>query len=153
MVSIYFRVACLQEFFVSNMVEKIVEKVSLYRSRGDLHRAHDVCQAEPWRPSLQTNQTHCSLRQGARPLKAHIQANSLHISWEFSGPHGPIWARMGPARALEERENFRKNAPVLFFFFKLNMLLNFLAEELYRTIMKSPQKQSFGTNTCSYGEK
>ena len=25
------------------------------------------------------------------------------------GPYGPVWARPGPARALEEREKFRKN--------------------------------------------
>ena len=27
------------------------------------------------------------------------------------GPYGPAWARMGPARALDEREKFWKNAP------------------------------------------
>ena len=30
------------------------------------------------------------------------------------GPYEPMRARMGPARALEEREKFRKNAPVFF---------------------------------------
>ena len=24
-------------------------------------------------------------------------------------PYGPMWARMGPARALEERDKFKKN--------------------------------------------
>ena len=29
------------------------------------------------------------LRQGERPLKAHIEANSLRIVFDFSDPYGP----------------------------------------------------------------
>ena len=39
------------------------------------------------------------------------------------------------------------------FFDGFNVLLNFLAEKWYRTIMKSPQKTSFGPQTCNYGKK
>ena len=42
-------------------------------------------------------------------MKANFSRNFL----DFSGPYGPLWAHVGPARALEEREKFRKNA--LFF--------------------------------------
>ena len=42
------------------------------------------------------------------PLKAPMKAIFLHIFWDFSGPFGPIWAHMGPARAFEEREKFMK---------------------------------------------
>ena len=74
---------------------------------------------------------------------------------------------MGPARALEEREKFRKNAHVSLrntFFseitvFDLHMALSdifnvffrFLAEIRFRTIMKLPQKASSRTKTCSFG--
>ena len=72
----------------------------------------------------------------------------------------------GPAWALEEREKFRKNMFFssnaflskifvfnlhIMFFNGFNVLLSFLAEKWYRTIMKLPQKTSFGTNTCSFG--
>ena len=32
------------------------------------------------------------------------------------GPYGPLWAHMGPARALEEREKFKKDAPFFKYF-------------------------------------
>ena len=38
----------------------------------------------------------CYLRQGDRPLKAHIKANVLRIFIYCSGPYGPTWARPGP---------------------------------------------------------
>ena len=38
------------------------------------------------------------------------------------------------------------------FFNSFNVLFSFLAEKLHRTIMKSPQKVSFGTKTCSFGK-
>ena len=63
------------------------------------------------------------------PLKAPIKANFLRTFFDFSGPYGPIraqmgpyglvwvhmgpyepiWARVGPARALEDREKYKKN--------------------------------------------
>ena len=39
------------------------------------------------------------------------------------------------------------------FFDVFNVLLSFLAEKWYRTIMKSHQKANFGTKECSYGEQ
>ena len=39
------------------------------------------------------------------------------------------------------------------FFYSFNVLLNFLAEKLYRTNMKSPQKASFGPETCEIGPR
>ena len=57
----------------------------------------------------------CSLRQGARPLKGTYKGDFLlNSSGPYGlirahmGPYGPIWARMGTARALEEREEFRR---------------------------------------------
>ena len=125
------------------------------------------------------------------PLKAPIKANSLRICvgfldridrhdlnfhfshtfcfvffFDFSGPYGPIWARMGPARALEEREKFRKSAPCSYLtylyqkssfltstrrFNGFNMFFRFLAEIRFRTIMKSSQKLHFGIKVCSFG--
>ena len=101
------------------------------------------------------------------PLKAPSKANSLRIFLDFSGPYGPMrahvapyWpvcAHMGSARALEERERFRKNAPfsllnacfskiVVFdlhmtFFDGFNVFFRCLAEIRFRTIMKLLQKQ------------
>ena len=39
------------------------------------------------------------------------------------------------------------------FFDGFNVLMSFLAQKWYRTVMKSPQKASFGTKTCSYGQQ
>ena len=58
-------------------------------------------------------------------------------------PYGPVWARVGPARALEEREKLGKTCfssntvlrkDIVFdlqttFFDGFNMLLSFLAEK------------------------
>ena len=54
----------------------------------------------------------------AKPCRI-IQTFRLKISFEPEtceigqtvGPYGPVWARMGRARALEERDKFRKSAP------------------------------------------
>ena len=76
------------------------------------------------------------------------------------GPSGPILARMGPARALDEREKFRKNIHAfvqtsfsktiafdihMMFFDSFNVFFRFLAEIPFRTIMKLPQKVSSRT--------
>ena len=37
------------------------------------------------------------------------------------------------------------------FFDRFNVFFRFLAEIRFRTIMKLPQKASFGTKTCSFG--
>ena len=37
------------------------------------------------------------------------------------------------------------------FFVSFNMFFRFLAEKRFKTIMKLPQKASFGTNMCSFG--
>ena len=92
------------------------------------------------------------------------------------GPYGPQpgpgpnpdWAptrdleeSVGPARALEEREKIMKNALLFYaflrknavfglqttFFDGFNVLLSFLAEKRYRTILKSLQKVSLGPET------
>ena len=39
------------------------------------------------------------------------KVNSYVLFWIFRGhmgPYGPVWAHMGPAWALEEREKFKK---------------------------------------------
>ena len=70
---------------------------------------------------------------------------------------------MGPARALDERENLEKqfflsnaffsNIVVfdlhIVFFYGFNVFFRFLAEIRFRTIMKLPQKASSRTKTCS----
>ena len=50
----------------------------------------------------------CNLRQGARHLKGTYKGDLFTYSFGF---FGPLWAHMGPARALEEREKFKKSAP------------------------------------------
>ena len=90
-----------------------------------------------------------------------MKAIFLHISLGFSGS---IWAHVGPARALEEREKYKKNLPLFLrntflfkifvfglqtaFFYGFSVLLSFLAEKSYRTNMKSPQKASLEPETC-----
>ena len=69
------------------------------------------------------------------------------------GPYGPVRAHMGPARALEEREKFRKNIFSLrntflskivvfdlhmLFFVRFNVFFRFLAEIRFRTIIRLP---------------
>ena len=76
-----------------------------------------------------------------------------------------VWARVGPARALEEREKFRTNTffaqhtffskivvldPHMALFDSFSVFLRFLAEIRYRTMMKLPQKASSRTKTCSF---
>ena len=53
-----------------------------------------------------------------KTMQNHLEISSKIQFWiqsvrnlTKSRHSGPIWARMGPARALEEREKFRKNAP------------------------------------------
>ena len=58
----------------------------------------------------------CNLRQGARHLKGTYKGDFFTYYFIF---FGPIWAHMGPALALEEREKFNKNAP----FFKEPILI------------------------------
>ena len=60
----------------------------------------------------------CSLRQGAKHLKGTYEGKLFMYFlgffgsiWAHEGKYEPIWARMGPARALEERESSEKNAP------------------------------------------
>ena len=96
------------------------------------------------------------------------------------GPARALEESVGPALALEERRGpgpgpwragkvQEKRIPFFFehiftkenivfglqttVFYGFSMLLSFLAEKCYRTIMKSPQKPSFGTKMCSDGKK
>ena len=85
---------------------------------------------------------------------------------DLSSPYGPIRAHMGPARALEEREKFRKKiffAQHMCFFsskivdfnlhmtlvYRFNVFFRFLTEIRFRTIMKLPQKTNSETKMCS----
>ena len=78
-----------------------------------LMKASD-CLNHLWSEGLpsRSHSTDCILRQGARPLKGTL----TYLLGFFGpirthmGPCGPVWAHMGPARALDEREKFRKNA-------------------------------------------
>ena len=89
----------------------------------------------------------------------------MYFFFDFSGPYGPIRARMGPARTLEEREKIRKKrtfflrntsqkssflTSIIFSFDSFNVLLRFLAEIRLRTILKSPQKASSRPKTCKF---
>ena len=73
---------------------------------------------------------------------------------------------MGPARALEEREKFKKNTHFfkhmfiktivvsdlyMTFFNGFYVFFRFLAEIRFRTIMKLPQKTNSRTKMCSFG--
>ena len=85
----------------------------------------------------------------------------------FSPFIGPIRAHTGPARALDEREKFKKKCTlvvqthslskiVAFDLYvacldRFNLFFRFLAEMHFRTIMKLPQKTSFGANMYSFG--
>ena len=81
------------------------------------------------------------------------------------GPYGPIWAHMGPARALEEREKLKKSEPffqVTFFLeifvFDLQstfvdgktVFFKFLAEIRLRTPIKSLQKPRSRPQSCNF---
>ena len=82
------------------------------------------------------------------------------------GPYGPILARMGPARSLEERENKKQKAHLSLrdtFFSKivvfdlqttifdgLNVFFRLLAEMRLRTLIKSLQKASSRPKTCKF---
>ena len=84
--------------------------------------------------------------------------------WAHEGPYRPVWARTGPARAREEREKFRRNAPFFLrntffskivafdlhitFLYGFNVFFRFLAEIRFRTMIKSPQKASSRPKTC-----
>ena len=71
------------------------------------------------------------------------------------GPYGPVWARIGPTRALEEREKFKKTyflnktffSKIIVFdlqtmlFDEKTVFFRFLAEICLRTLIKSLQKQ------------
>ena len=77
------------------------------------------------------------------------------------GPFGPVWAHMGPARALEKRKKIWKVAPLFcpthfvskivvfdlqtMFFDGFHVFFTFLAEIRFRTIMKLPQKTNLET--------
>ena len=45
------------------------------------------------------------------------------LIWTFMGPYGPVWARMDLARALEEREKFKKDAILFKHFLRQNIVL------------------------------
>ena len=123
--------------------------------------------------SGQWEQVHCKATTRSKYFKFHNPPTPLrHLLkqivyvyfFDFSGPYGPIWARMGPARALEEREKFRKNYFLrntclskivvvdihVTFLNGFNLFFRFLAEIRFRTIMKLPQKASSRTKTCSF---
>ena len=83
------------------------------------------------------------------------------------GPYWPVWARMGPARPLKSGKSSGRTHPLFLdifaknvvfgiqttFVYSFDVLLSFLAETWYRTNMKSPQKVSFGPETCEIGPK
>ena len=81
------------------------------------------------------------------------------------GSYGPVWANVGPARALEERDKFRKNMFCLrnTLFLKIvifdlqtkfvdgfNEFFRFLAEIRLRTLIKSPQKARSRPKMCKF---
>ena len=93
----------------------------------------------------------CSLRQGARHHKGTYKGEFFTYLfgffgsiWAHKGPYGPMEARMGPARALEERERLKKKHTFLYvthlhqkssfltskqrFCYGFNVLFRFLAE-------------------------
>ena len=97
----------------------------------------------------------------------------LRICSYFSGPYGPIralinlygpiWARRGPLKSGKSIgkalfslvkhifiKNRRFRSPY-YVFYSFNAFFRFLSEIHFRKIMKSPQKASSRTKTCSFG--
>ena len=62
--------------------------------------------AHSWGKAPQRDNTDCSLRQGARPLEGTYKGELFTYFFGFFGSIWTIWARTGPAQALEEREKF-----------------------------------------------
>ena len=74
-----------------------------------LWRTGSACRDHTRRQLQDMQNADCNLRQGARALKGTYKE---HLFMYFGIFFGPVWALMGPARALEEQEKFNKKTNI-----------------------------------------